>query len=214
MTYASRTRTLTVLVVGFATNAVLGCAGCHHPEQRQHSVARKSALTTPSHARAAHLLPLDSRQLHPEAVYSVVLSQDQWAERLTPQQFAILRKHATERAWSSSLLNNKREGTYACAGCGQALFSSDAKYDSGTGWPSFQASLRANSVATSNDTVLLSPRVEVHCSRCGGHLGHVFQDGPPPTGLRYCINGAALNFLPISENEDGATAVSGEASEH
>ncbi len=117
----------------------------------------------------------------------------EWADALTPEQFRVLRQHGTERAGTSPLNIEKRRGTFRCAGCGQALFSSDAKYESGTGWPSFCGPL-GDAVATSTDDSFFMTRVEVHCANCGGHLGHVFEDGPRPTGLRYCMNGVAMTF--------------------
>ncbi len=123
------------------------------------------------------------------------LTPEQWRSRLTPAQFRILREAGTEPPFSSPLDHETRAGIYHCAGCALPLFSSTAKYDSGTGWPSFFRPL-ADAVATRNDTSLMMDRTEVHCRRCGGHLGHVFDDGPPPTGLRYCMNGLALDFHP------------------
>jgi peptide-methionine (R)-S-oxide reductase len=129
------------------------------------------------------------------ASFDIVRSEEEWRRLLTPAQFRVLRQHDTERAGSSPLSQEHRAGTYLCAGCDLPLFSSETKFDSGTGWPSFWAPL-AGSVGTSEDHRLFLIRTEVHCSRCGGHLGHVFEDGPPPTGLRYCLNGIALNFVP------------------
>ena len=130
------------------------------------------------------------------AGFEVTFSEAEWRARLTPAQFDVLRKHGTERAGSSALDKEHRKGIYACAGCDLPLFDSAAKFDSGTGWPSFTAPLEG-AVGTSKDrTLLLFVRTEVHCRRCGGHLGHVFEDGPQPTGLRYCMNGVALKFLP------------------
>lgn len=123
------------------------------------------------------------------------LTEAQWKSRLSPAAFAVLRQHATEPPGSSPLDHEKRKGTYYCAGCDLALFSSHTKFESGTGWPSFYEPL-VHAVATQADYSLFEPRTEVHCSRCGGHLGHVFDDGPKPTGLRYCINGLALQFKP------------------
>ena len=120
-------------------------------------------------------------------------SDSEWRSLLSKAQYEVLRLHRTEIPGSSPLNGEKRKGTFACAGCDLALFSSDTKYDSHTGWPSFYRPL-ANAIGTATDYVLLLPRTEVHCRRCGGHLGHVFADGPPPTGLRYCINGVALTF--------------------
>ncbi len=128
-----------------------------------------------------------------DSTFEFTLTEAQWRERLTPNQFSVLRQEATERPFTSPLLHEKRTGDYLCAGCEQPLYASETKYDSGTGWPSFYDAIE-NAVATKRDYKLLYPRTEVHCSRCGGHLGHVFNDGPPPTGLRHCINGIALTF--------------------
>lgn len=123
------------------------------------------------------------------------LSEAEWKKRLSPEAFAVLRKEATERPWSSPLNDEKRKGIFACAGCGYDLFSSDKKFDSGTGWPSFSDHL-PNALGTKTDWKLVVPRTEYHCARCDGHQGHVFDDGPRPTGLRYCNNGVALIFRP------------------
>ena len=121
-----------------------------------------------------------------------------WQKRLTPEQYHVLRKHGTERAGSSPLNAEKRPGTFVCAGCGQKLFASASKYESGSGWPSFWAPIEG-AVATTTDRSWLMTRTEVHCGTCQGHLGHVFEDGPQPTGLRYCMNGAAMGFVPDAE---------------
>ena len=122
-------------------------------------------------------------------------NESDWQKTLTPEQFHVLRKHGTEPPGSSPLVMNKADGTYQCAGCGQTLFESGTKYDSCTGWPSFYDAI-PGSVETSTDYVIGYARTEVHCAKCGGHLGHVFEDGPQPTGQRYCMNGVALKFVP------------------
>jgi peptide-methionine (R)-S-oxide reductase len=127
------------------------------------------------------------------------LTAAEWKKRLTPAQFGILREEGTERAFSSPLDHEKRKGTFACAGCDLPLFASDTKFDSGTGWPSFWQPL-PNAVGERRDTTFGMVRTEVHCRRCGGHLGHVFDDGPKPTGLRYCMDGIALSFKPATSN--------------
>jgi peptide-methionine (R)-S-oxide reductase len=127
--------------------------------------------------------------------FEVTHTDAEWRQLLTPAQYNILRQQGTEPPFSSPLLNEHRKGNFNCAGCALPLFSSATKFDSGTGWPSFWQPL-PNAVRTSDDTSLGMDRTEVHCRRCGGHLGHVFPDGPPPTGLRYCMDGLALNFTP------------------
>ena len=129
--------------------------------------------------------------------YEVEKTDEEWRKQLSPAQYHILREHGTERAGSSPLVNEHRPGTFQCAGCGLPLFSSDTKFESGTGWPSFWSPLE-NSVGTTSDRSFWMVRTEVHCRRCGGHLGHVFNDGPPPTHLRYCMNGVAMTFVPKS----------------
>lgn len=127
--------------------------------------------------------------------FPVQKTDEEWRRLLTPEQYQVLRQHATERPGSCALNTEKRPGTFYCAGCGQELFANDTKFNSGTGWPSFFAP-RPEAIGTSEDSSYGMRRVEVHCSQCGGHLGHVFPDGPPPTGQRYCINGVALTFVP------------------
>lgn len=125
--------------------------------------------------------------------YEIQKSEQEWQEVLTPEQFKVLRKHGTERAGTSPLDKNYDDGTYQCAGCGQPLFTSETKFNSGTGWPSFYKPIEG-AIDTTTDRSLFMTRTEVHCSRCGGHLGHVFSDGPKPTGQRYCMNGVSLEF--------------------
>ena len=127
--------------------------------------------------------------------FEVNLTPDQWRRRLTPEQFRTLRQQATERAWTSPLNDEHRIGIFRCAGCDLPVYRSQDKYDSGTGWPSFIRPIRG-AVRTRPDNTLLMTRTEVHCRRCGGHLGHMFNDGPPPTGQRWCMNGVALKFAP------------------
>jgi len=124
-------------------------------------------------------------------------TDDDWKRLLSPEEYKVLRKHSTERAGTSPLNYEKRPGTFVCAGCGQPVFSSTTKFESGTGWPSFWAPLE-DAVATTTDRSWFMTRTEVHCARCEGHLGHVFDDGPKPTGLRYCMNGVAMKFEPES----------------
>jgi peptide-methionine (R)-S-oxide reductase len=133
------------------------------------------------------------------AKYQVSHSAAEWRKLLGAERYAVLREGATERAFTSPLNNEHRNGVFACAGCGLPLFSSAAKFDSGTGWPSFFRPL-ANAVVTRSDRSMLMQRTEVLCRRCGGHLGHVFDDGPKPTGLRYCMNGLALKFRPAGRS--------------
>jgi peptide-methionine (R)-S-oxide reductase len=128
-------------------------------------------------------------------VFELNLSPEQWRRRLTPEQFRVLRQQGTERSGSSPLNNEHRRGLYLCAGCDLPVYRSQDKFESGTGWPSFIRPIRAN-VRTRPDNTLFMTRTEVHCRRCGGHLGHVFNDGPPPTGQRWCMNGDALKFAP------------------
>jgi len=120
----------------------------------------------------------------------------EWRETLSPEAYRVLREHGTERAGTSPLNMEKRKGTFTCAGCGKDLFASATKFESGTGWPSFFAPLSADAVGTTEDRSWFMRRTEVHCADCGGHLGHVFPDGPRPTGLRYCMNGVAMSFKP------------------
>ncbi|MGQ0565738.1 MAG: peptide-methionine (R)-S-oxide reductase MsrB [Gemmobacter sp.] len=160
--------------------------------RRQFAARGLSAFALPS-------LGLARRGL---AAFPVTLSADEWGARLTPAQFAILREEATERAFSNSLmgessplLRESRKGTYRCGGCDAPVYPSSTKYDSGTGWPSFWDAL-PGAIGTRDDPGAFGSRTEVHCATCGGHLGHVFDDGPDPTGKRHCLNGLALTFTP------------------
>ena len=130
-----------------------------------------------------------------EKTFPLMLSDAEWRKKLTPEQFAVLRGHATERPGTCALNHEKRSGFFSCAGCGHKLFVAGTKFESGTGWPSFHDPIEG-SVGTTVDRSLFMIRTEVHCSHCGGHLGHVFPDGPPPSGLRYCMNGVAMEFTP------------------
>ena len=129
-----------------------------------------------------------------EGAFEVTLTEEEWRARLSPEAYAVLREEDTERPFTSPLNDEKRAGVYACAGCDLPLFDSAAKYDSGTGWPSFFQPID-DAIRTKSDISIFGIRTEVHCRRCGGHLGHVFEDGPQPTGLRYCMNGVSLKFI-------------------
>jgi peptide-methionine (R)-S-oxide reductase len=136
-----------------------------------------------------------SKEKHAEETFPVQKSEAEWRSTLSPEAFRVLRGHGTERPGTSPLNHEKRTGTFTCAGCGNPLFESATKYESGTGWPSFFRPIEG-AVATRTDRSFLMTRTEVHCARCGGHLGHVFPDGPRPTGERYCMNGVSLAFQP------------------
>jgi peptide-methionine (R)-S-oxide reductase len=154
-------------------------------------MSRRSFLSTLTALAAA---PSAAPAAPRESIGRLELSDAQWRERLTPPQYQVLRREGTERAFTSPLNDEKRKGTFHCAGCDLALFTSEMKFDSGTGWPSFFTTL-PGVFGTRTDFKLILPRTEYHCVRCGGHHGHVFDDGPPPTGKRYCNNGVALKFV-------------------
>jgi len=152
-------------------------------------------------AGSAGLLSVFGRADAASGSFPVEMTRQEWKEKLSPRQFAVLRDADTERAFTSPLNDEHREGVFHCAGCDNALYASGAKFDSGTGWPSFYEPVDGGAVKTSTDYKLVYPRTEVHCADCGGHLGHIFDDGPPPTGKRHCINGVAMVFRPAGGGE-------------
>ena len=142
-------------------------------------------------------LAFGSRMATADEMFEVTKTPEEWKKILSPEAYATLREEATERPFTSALLEEHRKGTFNCAGCDLPLYASETKFDSGTGWPSFFDHL-PNAIGNKEDNTLFATRNEVHCKRCGGHLGHVFEDGPQPTGLRYCMNGVALTFKPLA----------------
>jgi peptide-methionine (R)-S-oxide reductase len=167
------------------------------------SIARRTALLSGARllfadgvsVLASACIPAGAATSPAKEHFEVEMTDDQWKAKLSPQAYAVLRHEGTETPFTSPLNNEHRKGTFTCAGCALALFASDTKFDSGTGWPSFWKPL-PNAVNQRLDNSLGMSRDEVHCRRCGGHLGHVFDDGPKPTGLRYCMNGVAMGFTP------------------
>lgn len=180
----------TILLLSAAALLALACT-------RSQAKDPTSAPTSTAAKAPAKKKPLKGKV--PPVGETLSLTDDQWKEKLTDEEFYILRKHGTERAFTGKFWNHKGDGVYTCAACGAPLFDSDTKFKSGTGWPSFHTPYEQGRVSEHRDNTLGMTRVEVRCSRCNGHLGHVFSDGPRPTGLRYCINSAALDFTPSDD---------------
>ena len=184
--------------------ALLGLSGCYDSSgdqvvqpvvapQEEASVKETPGLQRNENITEAPIVQQDPAETTPEVAE---FTEEQWRERLSPEAFYVLRQKGTEPRFSSAYNGNKKQGSYLCGGCGAVLFSSVEKYDSGTGWPSFYKPVRDTAVETKTDFKMLMPRKECHCATCGLHMGHVFKDGPPPTGERWCINGVVLNFKP------------------
>ena len=176
--------------------------------QRIEAIRRRYELALrKTEERAAKSVATKGKTAMPDEIdeFAVIeKSDEQWRKQLTPEQYNVTRKHGTERAFSGPNWDNKQAGIYSCVCCGLPLFSSETKYESGTGWPSFWSPLKETSVETQTDVSFFMRRTEVHCRRCKAHLGHVFEDGPAPTGLRYCMNGVAMRFEPSEAAKDGA----------
>jgi peptide-methionine (R)-S-oxide reductase len=188
-------RLRTIVISSIIVAAVAAMLVMDPPEVVISSAAAPSAQATPKPSKTKSVREITYIDGEFDGV-AVMNSDDEWKKLLTATEYYILRKEGTEKPYTGSLLNNKKKGSYHCAACGLAVFSSDHKYNSETGWPSFYQPVFKKNVAEKPDRSLEEERVEVECARCGGHLGHVFDDGPEPTGLRYCINSVALRFKP------------------
>ena len=187
-------RRIAIILTGMG---LLSAAGIFRNVSKQHNSNSLSNFSLDAFAKGDEMntdLELDP---NPEKVETFTLDNESWKEHLEPNAYYVLREEGTERPFTSPLNDEKRQGEFACRGCGLVLFKSETKYDSGTGWPSFYDAIEGR-VATKTDYKLILPRTEYHCARCGGHQGHVFKDGPKPTGLRYCNNGIALKFIAAS----------------
>jgi peptide-methionine (R)-S-oxide reductase len=169
----------------------LALAGCVSQQPVATPIAPVSTVKTQETTQKERKSMTDEKIENGE---KVVKSEEEWRKQLTPEQYNVLREHGTERAFTGQYWNHHEDGSYTCAGCGQVLFTSDTKFDSGCGWPSFFDSISPDKIVKREDNSYGMHRIEVLCSKCGGHLGHVFEDGPNPTGLRYCINSASLDF--------------------
>jgi peptide-methionine (R)-S-oxide reductase len=174
--------------------ALIGLYSCNQAQENNNSAGIDVSSSSNASRENATFIGLDGDTLE-----VVDLSQKEWEEKLSPEAYRVLREAGTERAFTGALWDNKKEGVYTCGGCGLPLFSSDTKFRSGTGWPSFYQPIRESHIEEKSDNSYGMTRVEVLCARCGGHQGHVFRDGPKPTGLRYCINSVSLDF------EEGAS---------
>lgn len=190
----NRRTLLTATTLAIASSGLIGGISWLRAEDNKKSATDTDQPHGKSNTQMT-ALDLSTLEINPNTVEKVNLDKAQWQEILNEEAFYVLRKEGTERPFTSPFNDEKRNGQYVCAACNLALFNSDQKFDSGTGWPSFFDTIDGR-VETKTDYKLLMPRTEYHCARCGGHQGHVFKDGPAPTGLRYCNNGVALKFIP------------------